>query len=558
MKKSPFLIFVFSILLASCQKGEKTDFGHNISTNAETILAGKTIFNQNCSSCHNFQQTAIGPNLSGLTREMDSEWIKTFIQNPQAVIESGDPRATQILAEYKAYMPAFLQLKDVELEALLSYLHTYEDTPIQNSGEELDDPIAEKISDSGIRLELEFLTQIPPSDTLPPLAKITKLESEPVSGRTFVQDQRGVMYELKNGKHQVYFPLRDLRPDLMFKPGLATGFGSYAFHPEFHKNGLLYTSHSEKGKPGTPDFGYADSIKVTLQWVLTEWKTANPNAEKFTGTSRELLRIDFVTQIHGMQEIGFNPHAKLGEPDYGKLFIGIGDGGSAENGFAFIADHQGTDIWSSILRLDPAGSNSKNGQYGIPTDNPFSGQAGKAGEVFAYGFRNPNRVFWDPQGRLLATEIGHKNVEELNGILPGKFYGWPVREGTFIINPYGNMAKVFSLPDDDSDLGSIFPLVQLDHDELSAIIGGYFIQKGPHQGKFLYGDIPSGRLFISDLRDWNSIKVETWGIQYQGREMSLEELCGSPRVDLKFGQDKSGQLYLMTKADGKIYRIKGT
>lgn len=555
----PFLqiIFAICILVSSCSQDKNKNFGKNISTSPEIILSGKTIFNQNCSSCHNFQQNTIGPNLSGLTREVGSEWIRAFIQNPQAIIESGDPRATQILAEYKAYMPAFPQLKDEELDALLSYLHTYEEVSPKNSETGLDDPIAEGISDSGIRLELELVTQIPPSDTIPPLAKITKLESEAVSGRTFVQDQRGIMYELKNGKYQVYFPLRDLRPNLMFKPGLATGFGSYAFHPEFQKNGLLYTSHSEKGKPATPDFGYADSIKVTLQWVLTEWKTADPSSEKFVGSSRELLRIDFVTQIHGMQEIGFNPYAKVGEPDYGKLFIGIGDGGSAENGFAFIADHQGASVWSSILRIDPAGKNSRNGQYGIPSDNPFFGQEGKAGEVFAYGFRNPNRVFWDPQGRLLASEIGHKNVEELNGILPGKFYGWPVREGRFIINPYGNMAKVFSLPDDDSALGSIFPLIQLDHDELSAIIGGYFVKNGPHKGKFLFGDIPSGRLFISDLSDWKSIQVETWGIQFKGKEMSLEELCGSPRVDLKFGQDKKGTLYLMTKADGRIYRIKG-
>jgi hypothetical protein len=119
------------------------------------------------------------------------------------------------------------------------------------------------------------------------------------------------------------------------------------------------------------------------------------------------------------------------------------------------------------------------------------------------------------------------------------------------------MSRIFQLPKDDSALGAVPPLIQLDHDELSAIIGGYFVKNGPHAGKFLFGDVPSGRLFISDLSDWKSIKVETWGIQYQGKEMSLEELCGSPRVDLKFGQDKSGQLYLMTKADGKIYKIKG-
>jgi len=557
MKNQALLFSLFWLFLFSCKQGEKEKFGSDISINPEQIVAGRAIFNQYCSSCHNFQQATIGPNLSGLTRSVDSQWIRDFVKNPQAMIEKGDVRANELYSQFKAYMPASPQLQEKDLDALLSYLHTFSEDPQEGAAAGLDNPLPDPIPDLGVRLDLEFLTQIPPSDSVPPLAKITKLESEPTSGRTFVQDQRGVLYELKNGQHQVYFPLRDLRPDLMFKPGLATGFGSYAFHPEFEKNGLLYTSHSEKGKAQTPDFAYADSIKVTLQWVLTEWKTDNPTSETFAGTSRELMRIDFVSQIHGMQEIAFNPNAKPGDSDYGKLFIGIGDGGSAENGYAFIADHQGAGIWSSILRIDPSGTNSKNGTYGIPADNPFAGQAGKQGEVYAYGFRNPNRILWDPTGRLLATEIGHKNVEELNGIEPGKFYGWPVREGTFIINPYGNMAKVFSLPDDDSSLGSVFPLIQVDHDEISAIIGGYFVKSGPHAGKFLFGDVPSGRLLMADLSDWKNIKVESWGIKLQGKEMSLVELCGSPRVDLKFGQDKSGQLYLMTKADGKIYKIKG-
>ena len=63
--------------------------------------------------------------------------------------------------------------------------------------------------------------------------------------------------------------------------GLATGFGSFAFHPDFAKNGLLYTTHTEAPGSAPADFVYADSIKVTLQWVLTEWKVNDPNAAVF-------------------------------------------------------------------------------------------------------------------------------------------------------------------------------------------------------------------------------------------------------------------------------------
>jgi mono/diheme cytochrome c family protein len=72
-----------------------------ISTDASQILKGKTIFEQQCSTCHNFNEDAIGPNLSGLTRQVETQWIREFIKNPAAVIESKDPRAVELLAKYK-------------------------------------------------------------------------------------------------------------------------------------------------------------------------------------------------------------------------------------------------------------------------------------------------------------------------------------------------------------------------------------------------------------------------------------------------------------------------
>lgn len=555
MNKSVFLFLIAALTIFSCS--QKNEFGSHISADVEQIKSGRLLFENNCSTCHNFQQNGIGPNLSGVTHSVETDWITNFIKDPSKVIAADDPRAKGLFEKYKTYMPPFANFSEEDMDALLAYLHTYESLPDTLPQVGLEDPIPDSIPDSGIRLALEFYTQIPASNPEPPLAKITKLESESNSGRTFVSDQHGTLYELKNGTYSVYLPLKELRPKLISRPGLATGLGSYAFHPEFAKNGLLYTSHTEPGGTLPADFDYADSINVRMQWVLTEWKTDSPESETFQGEGQEFMRINVVTQIHGVQELAFNPHATPGSEDYGLLYVALGDGGSAESGFAFIADHQGSKIWSSIMRIDPAGTNSKNGKYGIPQNNPFANQPGKAGEVFAYGFRNPNRVFWDESGNMLATEIGHHNVEELNLIKAGNFYGWPIREGTFIINPYGNMSDLFEIGDQDDKLDVTHPLIQIDHDEISAIIGGYFMPDGPLKGKWLFGDIPSGRLLFADLSDLDNIPpVQSWGITYQGKEMSLRELCGNNRVDLKFGQDKTGQVYLMTKADGKIYKIK--
>ncbi len=130
--------------------------------------------------------------------------------------------------------------------------------------------------------------------------------------------------------------LPKLRPAFIDAPGLATGFGSFAFHPGFTENGLFYTTHTEGPVSGKADFSYEDSIKISVQWVMTEWKATNPSAGTFSGKGRELLRINMVTGAHGVQDITFNPLAKSGDKEYGLLYIGVGDGASVQEGYSFL------------------------------------------------------------------------------------------------------------------------------------------------------------------------------------------------------------------------------
>src|SRR5206468_3199220 len=78
------------------------------------------------------------------------------------------------------------------------------------------------------------------------------------------------------------------------------------------------------------------------------------------------------------------------------------------------------------------------------------------------------------------------------------------------------------------------------------------------KGKFLFGDIPTGRLFYIDVHDIKQGKIaeiKEWRVSFNGSIKSLKELCSNDRVDLHFGKDANGELYIMTKADGKIYKI---
>ncbi|MFC3880002.1 PQQ-dependent sugar dehydrogenase [Algoriphagus namhaensis] len=552
MKSIPFIVLLFLILMA-CTK-PSPEFGADISQAQDQIIKGKAIFKEQCSSCHEFNSNAIGPNLSGLTRNVESSWIRDFIKNPQALLDAEDPRALGLLEKYRTVMPGLDGLSEDGINSILSYLHTFEFVIPDTDPDSLVNLIEAGIPDSGIVLDLEFFSQLPPSDTIPALAKMTKMEPLPQSNRLFINDQRIGIYELVEAEPRLYLDLKTARPKMVSKPGWGTGLGSFAFHPDFLQNGLFYTAHTEPGGTASSDFGYTDSLDVFMQWVLTEWKATDPSARQFKGSSREIFRIDNASQAHGMQELTFNPNAKKNESDYGLLYIGFGDAGTAEKGFANIANHQGSGIYSSILRIDPLGNNGKNGQYGIPENNPFAQIEGKAGEIYAYGFRNPNRIFWTEEGTMYATDIGQHSIEELNRIEPGKFYGWPVREGTFVINPYGSFRQVFPLPKDDAKLGVTYPLIQLEHDELAAIFAGYIMPYGPIKEKLIFGDILSGRLFFADLDQKPKPEVQSLKVRFEGRVMTLEELVGG-RVDLKFGMDAEKNVYIMSKNQGNIYKI---
>ena len=105
------------------------------------------------------------------------------------------------------------------------------------------------------------------------------------------------------------------------------------------------------------------------------------------------------------------------------------------------------------MRIDPAGKNSRNGKYGIPTTNPFvdSKDPLTVKEIYAYGFRNPHRFVWDKSNgnRMMATDIGESNIEELNIIENGGDYGWPRREGSYGINTVKDLKTVFRVSSND-------------------------------------------------------------------------------------------------------------
>ena len=252
MIKEKLLLFTLAIItsLTACHFTDNAN-EEAITTDSAVVANGEVLFTKNCSGCHNFFQDAIGPQLSGLTTEVSKKWLAGFISDPQKTINSGDARAVGLYKKYRVTMPSFSLLGDSAINAVIAFLNTHKQRAIiskDNNGTALKNPVPDSIQSSKLVVQLQQLTQFPASidSGKKPLARITKLTYMPGTNNLFVLDLRGKLYSLQQNKPMLYMDMAALMQNFINEPGLATGFGSFAFHPDFLKNGLLYTAHAEK------------------------------------------------------------------------------------------------------------------------------------------------------------------------------------------------------------------------------------------------------------------------------------------------------------------------
>jgi mono/diheme cytochrome c family protein len=97
-----------------------------VQANDASVEQGKALFNQKCSPCHSIGggDRPSGPDLAGVTRRADREWLEHFIQSPGKVLSSGDPTAAKLLKKFNNLPMPDLGLSKAEVEAVLAYLET--------------------------------------------------------------------------------------------------------------------------------------------------------------------------------------------------------------------------------------------------------------------------------------------------------------------------------------------------------------------------------------------------------------------------------------------------
>ncbi|RYY37393.1 MAG: PEP-CTERM sorting domain-containing protein, partial [Sphingomonadales bacterium] len=398
-----------------------------------------------------------------------------------------------------------------------------------------------------------------------PSARIQYVTPARGTNQLFVNDTRGILWATNTAgaAPTAYLDMRTANVGFT-EPGSEAGLIGVAFHPNFAGEvtqagyGTFYTNYTAARGSGTPTYLGNDNAShdnVVREWVVSNPGAATPNIV----SSREVIRIGEFAANHNGGTIGFNPTAAIGSADYGKLYIGLGDGGGAND-----PRDNGQDLTNplgKILRIDPLAG----GAYGIPDDNPFTGQSGTLGEIWALGLRNPQQFSWDSSGRMFIADIGQAQLEEVNLGVAGANYGWPVREGTFAKMPDKGDTNVYTLPIDDATFGFTYPVAQYDHDEGDAISSGFLYEGSlvPElRGMYLLTDNTTGRMFYFDpnaalaggTAPLSELRLTLGGDPYTF--LTGEGYGG--RVDLRLGIDAAGELYMLTKKDGDIFRFVTT
>jgi glucose/arabinose dehydrogenase len=191
------------------------------------------------------------------------------------------------------------------------------------------------------------------------------------------------------------------------------GLLDVALDPDFAANGIIYLSYAERAakqphvKRDTPDHRFAGGLDLT-DTVLKGQAVARA---KLAGDKLEDLRVIWRQDPKTIGRGHFG--GRIVPTRDGKLFITSGE----RQRFDPAQDLSGN--LGKIVRINADGS--------IPEDNPFVGEKGAHPDIWTLGHRNPLGAAINPEtGELWINEMGPMGGDEINLIVKGKNYGWPI------------------------------------------------------------------------------------------------------------------------------------
>jgi len=259
----------------------------------------------------------------------------------------------------------------------------------------------------GLLLTAQSIAQVPYPFISTPVADLNEpwaMEFLP-DGRLLVTEKGGtIQLVTQDGQKTEVAGAPEV--DYFFQGGL----GDIVLHPNFASNRVIYISYVEAGANETRG---AVVARGTLD-------LSKPAVENLQVIWRAFPKVD--GGLHFSHRIAFD--------DEGYMYVSAGE----RNKYDPAQDLNAT--LGKIVRLNDDGTPAPG--------NPFASQGGVAAEVWSYGHRNPLGIAFDTQGRLWNVEMAPRGGDELNMVMPGSNYGYPIVSN-------GNHYTGEIIPDHDTD-----------------------------------------------------------------------------------------------------------
>jgi glucose/arabinose dehydrogenase len=241
--------------------------------------------------------------------------------------------------------------------------------------------------------------------------------------RAFIVEQSGTIKILNLPANTLNpTPFLDITPQVP-NIGLEYGLLGLVFDPGFASNGYFYIS-------------YAPQVGTLYDYAVVRYQVsaANPNVAN-AASAQTILRVTYTRNNHRASWMEFGSD--------GYLYLTTGDGGegdpdNAASNTSPVTPSNQLGLRGKVLRIDVHGDDDfpsdANRNYHVPATNPFATDPTKAGEIWAYGLRNPWRASFDTAtGDLYIGDVGQATREEVDVIQPQwtapHFMGWRCREG---------------------------------------------------------------------------------------------------------------------------------
>lgn len=373
--------------------------------------------------------------------------------------------------------------------------------------------------------------------------------------RMIVVEQRGRVRLIVDGK-MLEKPYLDISPAAREGPTAVRyqgemGLLCFVFHPKFQENGYVYLNYTRQLAPTQAQldaFATARAAAATqqaaapttgpgarrgrgrgapqgqIQTVISEFKVDPKATEIDPSTERIIMTINQPYPNHNGGQILFGPD--------GMLYIGMGDGGSANDPQNRAQNPQ--ELLGKILRIDVTPRQG----YAVPQDNPFVNNSAYKPEIWSLGWRNPWRMAFDRQAphTLYAGEVGQNLWEMVYIVKKGGNAGWNIMEGT---HPFPPNSSAPPPP-------AFVPPIKEYHHQVGLSITGGFVYRGKKipelVGWYLYGDYAKGQL---------------WALKYEDGKLTGDvELLHRTNWQISgFGEDLDGELYIADHGPGQVHKI---